>query len=124
MTIASFTLILAAVAFEVLGQVCLKHAAVVQAVSAAVGGLREFWVAVGRSGWTYVGIAAYGAEVLLWIAALHSVPLSQAFPMLSLTYCGVAIAGRLFLNERISARNAVGIALVTLGVACIAGAAL
>lgn len=123
MTIASFGLILAAVAFEVLAQVCLKRAAMSHSASAAAGAVRGFWLAVGRSGWTYVGIAAYGVEVLVWIAALHSAPLSQAFPMLSLTYCGVAIAGRLFLDERISARNAVGIALVMLGVACIAGAA-
>lgn len=124
MTIASCGLILAAVGFEVLGQVCLKSAALSQAVSGAAAGVGEFWLAVGRSPWTYSGIAAYGVELLLWIAALHSAPLSQAFPLLSLTYCGVAIASRLFLNERISARNAIGIALITLGVACVAGAAV
>lgn len=117
-------MILAAVAFEVFGQICLKRgAALSHASSGAAAGARQFWIAVGRSGWTHAGIGAYGVELLLWIAALHSVPLSQAFPMLSLTYCGVAIASRLFLNERISARNAAGIALVTLGVVCVVAAA-
>jgi undecaprenyl phosphate-alpha-L-ara4N flippase subunit ArnE len=119
MTIGYHGVILAAVAFEVLGQVCLKRGAVSRPGSGHVG---AFWIAVSRSGWTYAGIAAYGAELLLWIAALHSAPLSQAFPILSLSYCGVAIAGRLFLNERISARNAMGIVLITIGVLCVVAA--
>jgi multidrug transporter EmrE-like cation transporter len=121
MTIASYGIILAAVVFEVLGQVCLKRGAVSKGISGANASVWEFWIAVASSGWTYVGIAAYAAELALWIAALHFMPLSQAFPLLSLTYCGVAIASRLFLNERISARNAAGMVLITLGAVCLIG---
>jgi len=121
MKFTPYGIILAAVVFEVIGQICLKRSAAAHVVSGG-GRAAPFWIAIARSGWTYAGLCAYGVELFLWIAALHSLALSVAFPLLSLSYCGVAIASRLFLNERISASNAVGIALITLGAACIASA--
>ena len=117
--IAAYGIVLAAVAFEVTGQICFKQSAGSRLGSGRDSAPGRFWIAVASSGWTYAGICAYGVELFLWIAALHVVPLSEAFPLLSLSYCGVAIASRVFLNERISARNAAGIVLVTLGAACI-----
>jgi undecaprenyl phosphate-alpha-L-ara4N flippase subunit ArnE len=119
MSIMPYGVILAAVAFEVTGQICFKRGAVGHPVSGD-GRAGRFWIALARSGWTYAGLCAYGVELFLWIAALHSLALSEAFPLLSLSYCGVAIASRLFLNERVSVFNAAGIALITLGAACIA----
>ena len=110
-----YALILSAVACEVLGQLCLKRGAASHASPERSAGVLGPWTDVLRNRWTYAGIAAYGVELLLWIAALHSLPLSLAFPLLSLSYCGVAIASRVFLGERISARSWVGIALITLG---------
>jgi multidrug transporter EmrE-like cation transporter len=113
--------IFTAVVFEVVGQICLKRGADSSSSDRAVS-TGAFLIAVARSVWTYAAIGAYGIELLLWIAALHFAPLSQAFPLMSLTYCGVAIASRIFLNERISARNGIGIALITLGAVCLIGA--
>jgi len=118
MNAASYIVILGAVVFEMIGQICFKRGTASEGIQRD-DDLRDFWIAVARSRWTYAGACAYGVELLLWIAALHFLPLSQAFPLLSLSYCGVAIAGRWFLKERISAQSAAGIVLITLGAACI-----
>jgi undecaprenyl phosphate-alpha-L-ara4N flippase subunit ArnE len=118
MQTTSYILILGAVVFEVIGQICFKRGTATEA-SASDDRVRDFWIGIARSRWTYAGVCAYAAELFLWVAALHFQPLSRAFPLLSLTYCGVAIAGRWFLKERISAQNATGIVLITLGAACI-----
>ena len=120
MTIVPYSVIFAAGAFEVLGQVCLKLGAASRAIPA--DSIGDFWISVARSRWTYAGIFAYAVEILLWIAALRLAPLSQAFPLMALSYCGVALASRVFLGERISLLNGVGIALITLGAACLIGA--
>lgn len=113
----SYFFILGAVVFEVIGQICFKRATASEAIGSSA--LRNFWVGVVRSRWTYAGVGAYGVELFVWVAALHFRPLSEAFPLLSLSYCGVAIASRWLLKERISTLNAVGIVLITLGAACI-----
>lgn len=122
MPIVSYSVIIIAVAFEVLGQVCLKRGAASHAVAGRDSNIGEFWISVACSGWTYAGVGAYAFEIPLWIAALHFAPLSQAFPLMALSYCGVALASRVFLQERISALNCLGIALITLGALCLLSA--
>jgi drug/metabolite transporter (DMT)-like permease len=114
----SYFFIAGAVVFEVIGQICFKRGTASEAIGSD-DTVRGFWIGVASSRWTYAGLGAYGVELLLWVAALHFHPLSEAFPLLSLSYCGVAIVSRWFLRERISTRNAVGIVLITLGAACI-----
>jgi drug/metabolite transporter (DMT)-like permease len=115
---ASYFFIAGAVVFEIVGQICFKRGTASETIRSD-DGLGDFWMGVARSRWTYAGVGAYGIELFLWVAALHFLPLSEAFPLLSLSYCGVAIAGRWFLKERISTLNAAGIVLITLGAACI-----
>jgi undecaprenyl phosphate-alpha-L-ara4N flippase subunit ArnE len=115
---SSYFFILGAVVFEVIGQICFKRGT----ASGAIGSddaVADFWIGVAGNRWTYAGVGAYGIELFLWVAALHLRPLSEAFPLLSLSYCGVAIVSRWFLKERISTLNAAGIVLITLGAACI-----
>ena len=122
MATSFYFVIFSAVAFEVLGQLCLKRAALSHPPTRRDSGPRAFLADIARSGWTYAGVAAYLVELFLWVAVLHFAPLSQAFPLMSLTYCGVAVASRFFLRERISIRGATGIALVTLGAICVLAA--
>jgi uncharacterized membrane protein len=57
--------------------------------------------------------------MLFGVAALSLAPLSIVFPLFSLSYCGVAIAGRLFLGEKLEIRAQAGIMLITLGAAMV-----
>ena len=69
--------------------------------------------------WIRVGIIACVLEILFGVAALTLAPLSVVFPLLSLSYCGVAIAGSMFLGERLEVRTQTAIALITLGAAMV-----
>ena len=68
--------------------------------------------------WT--GIALWAAEVIAWIFVLQRAPLSLAYPVMTLTYVGVPLAGMLVLGERLSRRQVAGAALVATGVVCVA----
>ena len=63
------------------------------------------------------GLMVYVVELVVWVAALSSLRLSQAFPLLSLSYAGVAIAAWLLFGEMPCRRSIIGIVLVTAGAA-------
>jgi drug/metabolite transporter (DMT)-like permease len=46
-------------------------------------------------------------------------PLSFAFPLASLSYCGIALSSRFILKEPVSRRRWLGTALIALGVAMV-----
>ncbi len=66
-----------------------------------------------------LGIFFWAVQIILWARVLQSVPLSIAFPFMSLCYIGLPLAGHLFLKETIQPRAWMGIALITLGVICV-----
>ncbi|MDR1818053.1 MAG: EamA family transporter [Puniceicoccales bacterium] len=64
----------------------------------------------------YGAVAAYGLSFLLWTMVLSRVPVSTAFPFLSLSFILVSIAGWFLFDERMSTVSAAGIALIVLGI--------
>lgn len=64
------------------------------------------------------GIGCYGLSVLCWIAALGRLPLSLAYPLLSLSYPLVYIGAALLpvFHEAINGRRLAGIALIMVGI--------
>jgi undecaprenyl phosphate-alpha-L-ara4N flippase subunit ArnE len=58
--------------------------------------------------------------MLLWLLVLQRVPVSQAYPMLSLNFIFVALAGRILWRERLTLRQIFGTLLVVTGVALMA----
>lgn len=65
---------------------------------------------------TWLGIALYVGNFLVWLDVLRTIPVGIAFAVQSVVQLIVPIAAWAFLNEQISAGRAVGIALVFLGV--------
>ncbi len=108
-----------AIGLEVLGQISFKRGAssINQLAGAASAG--EYLYRMLGNSWIRLGMTAYIVEILFAVAALTLAPLSVVFPLLSLSYCGVAIAGRLFLGERLDTRNQAAIALITIGAALV-----
>jgi len=115
MRLSVFPMIIAAVCLEVLGQLCFKRGASSVARALAGHGIRDYSVAIVRNAWVIGGFGAYVVEIVVGLAALCVAPLSVVFPLLSLSYCGVAAGSRLFLGERLVARSIVAILLITLG---------
>ncbi len=82
-------------------------------------GLSGFVLGLARSPWIALGVLVYALEFVVWFGALSVAPLSLAFPFAALSYCGVIVASRLILHERVSARRWVATMVVAAGVAMV-----
>ncbi len=66
------------------------------------------------------GLACYVLSVGVWIVALSKVPVSVAYPMLSIGYVVNAIAAWYFFGELISMQKIAGITVIIAGVILVA----
>jgi drug/metabolite transporter (DMT)-like permease len=69
-----------------------------------------------------VALCCYALSVVIWILALSRVPVSIAFPMLSMAYVVNAIAAYYLLGEPFSSTKLVGMGIIILGVIVISRA--
>jgi len=65
---------------------------------------------------TLVGLALYGSAAFLYIFALRKIPVSVAFPSVSLSYAIVAVLGHFLFGEPFGIKQIGGIALIMSGV--------
>ena len=71
--------------------------------------------------WPFLlGFACYGVSLVVWIAALSRVPVTVAYPMLSIGYVLNALIARWWLGESLSTGGWAGILLICAGVWLIA----
>jgi multidrug transporter EmrE-like cation transporter len=68
----------------------------------------------------WVGLACYGVSVIVWLGALSRVPVSIAYPMLSIGYVVNAFAAALLFDEALSMGKLAGIAMICAGVITLA----
>lgn len=68
---------------------------------------------------TLCGLALYGSAAFLYIIALRKLPVSIAFPSVSLSYAIVAVLGHFLFGEPFGLKQIGGIALIVGGVALI-----
>lgn len=64
----------------------------------------------------WLALIAYGVSVLTWVVGLSRVPVSQAYPLLSLGYVLTALLAWQWFNEPISAMRWAGIGVIIVGV--------
>lgn len=62
------------------------------------------------------GIACYAVSVVVWIFGLSRVPVSIAYPMLSIGYIVNAVAAYYLFGEAVSMQRWLGIGFIVLGV--------
>jgi len=62
------------------------------------------------------GILCYGVSVIVWIIGLSRVPVSLAYPMLSLGYIVNAIAAHYLFGESVTLARWLGIGFIIIGV--------
>ena len=115
----ALAVITAAVMFEVLGQVALKRGSVGVVRASANANAVRYWRDLLLNGWIQLGTAVHVVGLLFWIAALNLMPLNVAFPLGSLSYCGVALAGHYWLGEKMGRRTITAIAIITVGAALV-----
>lgn len=102
-------------AFDTAGQLSFKAAA---ARTEEAGGWAR-WRAMVREKWIWIGVSAFVAEFLLWLAFLSIVPLSQAVLVGSVNILAVMLGGRLAFGEALTARRTAAALLVAAGVALV-----
>ena len=68
---------------------------------------------------TLCGLALYGSAAFLYIVALRKIPVSVAFPSVSLSYAIVAVLGHFLFGEPFGIKQLGGIALIMGGVVLI-----
>jgi undecaprenyl phosphate-alpha-L-ara4N flippase subunit ArnE len=105
-------LLIGAVLCDVAGQLCFKIG--VDEKHAAPGLLATL-----TSRWIVAGVLVYAVEFTCWFAALSMTPLSFAFPFMALSYCGVVVASRFILHERVSRRRWLATVTIAFGVALV-----
>jgi small multidrug resistance pump len=65
---------------------------------------------------TIIGLMLYGSAAIFYMLALRKIPVSVAFPSVSLSYVLVALLGFWLYGEALTVSKLVGIALVCCGV--------
>lgn len=121
MTLLSFSLILTGVLLNALAQFWLK-AGVSQLGEIGLG-LDDLLHAGWQLSWNpyiYGGLGCYVVSVVVWILALSRVPVSMAYPMLSIGYVVTAVAAWAFLGEAVTPLRLVGIGVIIVGVFIVA----
>jgi len=66
--------------------------------------------------WLVTAFAVYGLSSLVWIYVLRHIPLSQAYPFLSITFLLVPIASAVFFSEKFDWVNVASAVLIVAGV--------
>ncbi len=123
MNFVSFSLILTGVLLNAAAQLLLK------AGTTRIGEFQfslENIVPIGikiATQWPIIGgLACYGISVVVWIMALSRVPVSLAYPMLSIGYIVNAFAAWWLFGESLTAQKLIGIAVIIVGVWLVAKA--
>ena len=65
---------------------------------------------------TLVGLALYGAATVCYLIAIRRIPLSVAFPSISLSYIVVLLIGGIVFGEAVTTGKVAGIVLIGAGV--------
>jgi undecaprenyl phosphate-alpha-L-ara4N flippase subunit ArnE len=116
MNSSAFLVLVGTILCDIIGQLCFKAG-----LDSADGGdaTRLVWLKVATTPLIWLGMATYAIEIGAWLFVLSRMPLSLAFPLASLSYCGIALASRFILKEPVSQRRWLGTALIALGVAIV-----
>jgi multidrug transporter EmrE-like cation transporter len=121
MNALSFSLILTGVVLNAMAQSLLK--AGTNRLGPVNFAFDQIWPIALRvlSDWPFLlGFLCYGVSLVVWIAALTRVPVTIAYPMLSIGYVINALIARYWLGETLGSDGWLGIALIGVGVALIA----
>ena len=117
MNATSFALVLTGVLLNAFAQLLLKMGTNRAGnLEFSLGAAFETGVKI-ISEWPFLlGFAFYGISVVVWIAALARVPVTVAYPMLSIGYVVNALIARYWLGEQLSMTGWTGIAFICFGV--------
>jgi multidrug transporter EmrE-like cation transporter len=71
---------------------------------------------IARVPWFWAGFACYGISLFTWIATLSRLPVSVAYPLVSIGYVVNALAAWWLFGESITMQKMVGVGFIIVGV--------
>lgn len=108
-----------AILIGVAGQIFLKLGAVNMnskiTIAAAEGTKANLWEQIFDFN-LWLGLFFYGISTLFYIFSLQKIPLSIAYPTVSLGYIFVLLLSNFIFKETIATQQILGVALITIGV--------
>ena len=110
MSLVNFAFILTGVLLNAGAQLLLK----------AGTNARPLGIALAIEPHILAGLACYVVSVVVWVIALSKVPVSMAYPMLSIGYVVNAIAAYYLLGEALTPMRLAGIGVIIVGVFIVA----
>ena len=117
MTATAFAFLLTGVLLNACAQLLLKAGTNVLGVISLT---RDDWWdtlwRMGTQGYFVAGVACYMISLVVWIMGLSRVPVSVAYPMLSLGYVINAVAAYYLFGESVTMTRWLGIGCIVLGV--------
>jgi len=117
----SFSLVLAGVLLNAAAQLLLKAGTNrIGEFAFSLENLVPVGARVATSPPILAGLACYAVSVVVWIMALSRVPVSVAYPMLSIGYIVNALAAWALFGESLAAQKLVGIGFIVVGVFLVA----
>ncbi|HEY7673614.1 MAG TPA: SMR family transporter [Burkholderiales bacterium] len=121
MSAASFGLIMAGVLLNAAAQLLLKAGTnAVGHFEFSVQNLVPVGMKLGLEPHILGGVACYVVSLVVWIMGLSRVPVSIAYPMLSIGYVVNALAAWYLFGEALTAQKLVGITFIVAGVFLVA----
>jgi multidrug transporter EmrE-like cation transporter len=117
MTTAAFLMLMAGVLLNAGAQLLLKAGTNVLGVLTLT---RETWLdtlaKMATQGYFVLGAACYAVSIVVWILGLSRVPVSVAYPLLSVGYIINAIAAHYLFGESVTYTRWLGIGFIVVGV--------
>ncbi len=117
MTLAAFAFLITGVLLNAGAQLLLKAGTNVLGVITLT---RDNWLdtlwRMATQGFFVTGVVVYMVSLVIWIMGLSRVPVSVAYPMLSLGYVVNAVLAYYLFGEAVTVTKWLGIGLIILGV--------
>ena len=110
-----FLIVITAICFSVSGELLLKSGM----NSVGVLSLTNFWPTFGKvftNPRILSGFGLFGIGAVFWLAAISRVPLSWAYPMLSIGYILILLFSAVVLKEQVAPLRWVGALVICVGI--------
>lgn len=117
----SFVLIMAGVLLNAAAQLLLKAGTTaVGHFSFQIENILPIGMKLAFQPYIMGGMACYAVSLVVWIMALSRVPVSLAYPMLSVGYVINAVIAYFWFGEALAAQKLLGIGFIVIGVVLVA----
>ena len=123
MNFVSFALIFTGVMLNAAAQILMKAGTnAVGHFEFSAGNILPIGLKLATEWHIVTALFCYALSVIVWILALSRVPVSIAFPMLSMAYIVTAVAAWYLLGEAFNPTKVIGMGVIILGVIIISRA--